>query len=117
MIRNTELLEQVMQHITDHPEKHSQEEWFCGTAACFAGWACLMSGWKQVEVDSVRVTRPGVSSYADTVATAELGLEEHEANRLFDGANTRDMLRLMVKDLVNGDKMRTIGQYMDEAGE
>jgi hypothetical protein len=58
-VRNIELLEKTMQFINDHEDKHDQNVWFrlddnrgkavtktCETAACFAGWACLLSGYK-----------------------------------------------------------------------
>ncbi|BCP41407.1 hypothetical protein MINTMi27_15000 [Mycobacterium intracellulare] len=49
-MRNVALLEATMQHIKDHPELHEQSSVFlqseCGTAACFAGWACMLSGFQ-----------------------------------------------------------------------
>jgi len=48
MTRNAELAYQVLDHILAHPEMHDQGDWFrrteCGTVACFAGWATLLSG-------------------------------------------------------------------------
>lgn len=122
MARNVELLERVMQHITDHPEQHDQVAWLneCGTAACFAGWACLLSGWQPVVTynpDDTRVMSPDTltEDFVSDRAGKLLGLTHREMNYLFHGANTRDVLQRMVKDLVNGDKLRAISQYLEEA--
>lgn len=120
--RNAELLERVMQHIDDHPELHEQWHWFneCGTAACFAGWTCLLGGLKKADGYSSRVElskRPLDSAAARDAACQLLGLDDDEAELLFHAGNTRDELRLMVKDLVNGDQLRTRDEYDREAGE
>lgn len=124
--RNVELLERVMQHIDDHPAQHDQEVWLdeCGTAACFAGWACLLSGWQVGAVDN-SMTIPTATVFSPdglqelgvgTTARDLLGLTTDEAAQLFNSMNTRDELRLMVKDLVNGDQLRNVAQYIHEAG-
>lgn len=46
---NAELAYRVLDHIDADPEQHDQKVWIkrvndCGTAACLAGWACLLSG-------------------------------------------------------------------------
>lgn len=45
---NAELAYRVLDHIDAHPEQWRQSVYIgpaeCGTAACFAGWACLLSG-------------------------------------------------------------------------
>lgn len=45
---NAELAYRVLDHIDAHPEQWEQGKWIgqaeCGTAACFAGWAVLLSG-------------------------------------------------------------------------
>jgi hypothetical protein len=121
--RNVELLEKTMQHILDHPEEHDQKYWFtqteCGTAACFAGWACLLSGY---EVDRTQTMGSGHDRFEYVVSESGnfaghrardiLGLTETEASILFDSYNSREALQLMVKDLVNGDEMRQPDEYM-----
>jgi hypothetical protein len=100
-----------MQQIVDHPESHYQGWWYrenvCGTVACFAGWACLLSGLELRNVGSsfVRDTLAGDRPVLD-VATELLGLTPDEACALFDMRNNRHALELMVKDLVNGDELR-----------
>ncbi|MBO0676755.1 hypothetical protein JRC04_04685 [Mycolicibacterium sp. S2-37] len=108
MERNVELLERVMQHILDHPEQHFQGSWItsCGTAACFAGWAAMFSGMSAREVYE--------HDRMKDVGAELLGLTAGEAFVLFTSWNTRDMLQLMVKDLVNGDALRDNLTYLDE---
>lgn len=115
-IRNTELLEVVMQHIEDHPDKHDQGDYVrdCGTVACFAGWACLLSGWQYVSTYPARVGDGKHEKSIPALAIELLGLTEDESEILFDDNNTRPALRLMVKDLVNGDHLRDLDQYVAE---
>ena len=111
MKRNVELLQATMQQIIDHPEQHDQYRFvdmnICGTTACFAGWAALLSGWS-----IARIRR--VDSMYDAGAKL-LGLTDDEASILFYGSNTRPVLELMVKDLINGDKLRFPRHYEDES--
>lgn len=48
-------------------------------------------------------------------AQMELGVTPWEAETLFGAANTRPMLQLIVKDLVNGDDLRDAEDYQREA--
>jgi hypothetical protein len=45
---NAELAYRVLDHIDADPNSWKQDVWIskhgCGTVACFAGWACLLSG-------------------------------------------------------------------------
>lgn len=47
---NAELAYKVLDHIDAHPELWRQDIYIgkaeCGTVACFAGWACILSGEK-----------------------------------------------------------------------
>lgn len=106
---NVELLEEVMQQIKDHPEQHKQSWWFtkswCGTAMCFAGWACYLSGWQPLFVSNSRqgsfaINKEGVSCYVRPLAIKLLGLGENFPE-LFNANNTVEDLERLVKDLVN----------------
>lgn len=110
MTRNVELLEATMQHILDHPKEHDQATFVntCGTAACFAGRAALLSGWTVAQI----TWAPMWSSGAEL-----LGLTFTETWTLFKGDNTIPMLELMVKDLVNGDKLRRPNEYAKLTGD
>lgn len=132
MKRNVELLERTMQFLIDHPELHKQEEWTvgteCGTAGCFFGWACMLSGLEPIKNlrvghastyvfrdDGIEV---GAREYINVRNEAErlLGLTREESYDLSRGTNSREMLQLMVKDLVNGDELRDWGEYWIRAG-
>lgn len=111
-MRNVELIERVMEYILDHPRQHQQGAWIseCGTAACFAGWTCLLSGFEQLRnsaghlYDSLIVDDSDPDGWAEIPRKAEelLGLTEDEAGILFHPTNTQTMLKRMVGDLVNG---------------
>lgn len=105
MTRNVELLQQTMQYVTDHPEQHYQARWICGTAACFAGRAGLLSGMTESQIWNVDMGAHGANL---------LGLTWFEARALFYADNTRPMLELMVKDLVNGSELRSRPEYQAE---
>jgi hypothetical protein len=101
-----------MQFIKDNPENHRQETWIgirpvCGTVACFAGHAALLSGWSAAEVALM-----GDDMWS--AGASLLGLTSMEANTLFHPANTQPILELMVKDLVNGDRLRFYSEYQRE---
>lgn len=121
MTVNVELLEQVMQHITDHPEQHNQNFWVdeCGTAGCFAGWAALLSGWRVGPAWNFNgpMISPDTLVEKDVCGVARdlLNLDAYDAQTLFCATNTRPMLALMVKDLANGETLRDSDEYRDEA--
>ena len=115
---NTPLLERVLGEIKARPELHDQSGFFtpteCGTAMCFAGWACHLSGLEQVQPGtycSAVMTPHGVDG-AGSAARVALGLTGVQAGILFSPANTVSMLEEMVKDLANGD-MRDWEYYRD----
>lgn len=109
MTRNVELLQQTMQYINDHPWQHDQNvfaiENECGTAACFAGWGAMLSGWTVRQIHA---------SVMWAVGARLFGLTQLEAERLFRYDNAIPVLELMVKDLVNGDELRSPREYRDE---
>jgi hypothetical protein len=91
---NEKLIACVLRHIEANPDEYDQNTWFslrdtahdqsyCGTTACFAGWACLLSKdvtkWADRRQESVRVE-----------ATALLGLTDYEASTLFGGVTGDD---------------------------
>ena len=137
MTVNVELLEQTMQYINDHPEQHNQATWLtdCGTASCFAGWACHLSGWnlfyKVESVGTVNVAGEFTPVALSTAmarkdertcnvadaASSELGITWDDRVVLFAAGNSRDVLNLMVKDLVNGENIRQRHEYQQELGE
>lgn len=129
---NTMLMEQVMTFIRDNPEQHDQNRYLaesesspCGTTACFAGHALLMSGRYQVKflrskyLDDVGVrpyawfsinTEPGLDqrkTFVDVYREAKilLGLNSYEAEHLFYAGTAwseEPSLQEAYKDVMNG---------------
>lgn len=98
-VPNLPLLRKVLAQIDQHPEEWNQQEWFtetaCGTAACVAGHACLMSGDKPggdecpttgvvITVNTADGSVLGVQERAQSL----LGLTDGECD-MFDPENTR----------------------------
>lgn len=105
---NAALAYRILDHIDAHPKSWNQGWWFtvteCGTAACFAGWACTLSG------DSPEIRDTGL--YFSTVHTAEgryadapvraaelLGITHDQADNLFADWNTRHDLGRLVAEI------------------
>ncbi len=115
---NAELAYKVLDHIDTNPETWRQKVWAgkseCGTAACFAGWAVMLSG------HTVEIAEDGGYESIDGnrditiagVAAEELRIdglvspcrENHDSctwsetytDRLFDASNTREELGELV---------------------
>jgi hypothetical protein len=100
--------------LAEHPEQHDQSMWFhltyrepfatdgtlavvsegyltwgCATAACAAGWACLLAGDQPTSDSSVR-TWDDHGMRADSRARRLLGLDEEDALTMFHEDNTLD---------------------------
>lgn len=109
-VPNAALAYAVLDHIDAHPEEWNQAVWFrrpqvgCGTTACFAGWTSLLSGdepdWAhayQRQTDGV--ISDGRSLYIVGRAMGLLGIDDHQADALFYGANTREDLGRLVAQI------------------
>lgn len=101
---NAELAYAVLDHIDAHPEQWNQGVWVrirvrgCGTAACFAGWASLLSGDEPYEHWS---SDNGASS---EIRSAETGRIRQVRNR------ARDLLRItdwQADDLFDAGRIRS----------
>jgi len=120
MVLNVGLLEATMTQIRDHPELHHQDAWFtdtdCGTAMCFAGWACALSGMPQLRNDSSvsasAVQTPWGVDSAGNAARKVLGLNEHQSKVLFGPGNSEEILEAMCKDLINTGDLRSEDSYL-----
>ena len=128
---NIELLDKVLKHIEDHPEAWSQADWRteydealavdpesgreilavdCGTAFCFAGWACQMEGGKWADTTSlIPIDEDDPfdilgddTVFASTRAQRLLGLTSEQAEDLFRSENTLDDIREMVAEIKAG---------------
>ena len=112
IMRNTELLQETMQYIKDHPWAHDQRVVVnpglfpdaglgeCGSTACYFGLAAMLSGWtaRQVDACDTPITSIGIDL---------LGLTRKESSILFCSVNTIDDLELMVKELVDGNEIQS----------
>lgn len=92
---NIELLKAIRDKIASTPEAYDQETWGrkdgqapCGTAACIAGWACVLS--EQVSIEEARklgrdgeIVRGGDVVHVSDAARQALGLDDREADVLF----------------------------------
>ena len=109
---NVELLEKVWRHIEDHPESHYQQIWMntCGTAGCFAGWACALAEGvvNDFQKPSWTTLLDGKWLHVEDAATKLLGITNEEGEIMFAGTNTREQLGLMVKDLIDGNDITEI---------
>ena len=106
-----------MQHIMDNPVGHHQGYWWCGSSGCFAGWALFLSGRYSYDdlQDLVAFSFAGSASVFGNRAQELLGLTSDERRKLFHGWNSREMLQLMVKDLVNGDTLQDLEDVLIRA--
>lgn len=112
-----DLAKQVLAHITAQPGSWNQSMWArrteCGTAFCFAGHAVAIAYPGAVfdfgddvlfgdEVDDAyHVTLPGESEPRGVrdVAMERLGLNEGEANELFDSYNDLEDLAVTIENI------------------
>jgi hypothetical protein len=133
MKRNIPLIEATMQYIEDNPLEWLQSsfgdllcgtggtgtQFGCKTVGCFAFHAVRLSGnYTMREAQFYRLKQtPGWLVGTADCARRELGLTENERFVIFAGNNTMPMLRLMVKDLVNGEELRSCEDYRHEAAK
>jgi hypothetical protein len=103
---NAELAHCVLDKIDAEPELWRQVWWLtkldCGTAACFAGWACILSGDKpmlddpdedgdEIEFSLVELV-DGSKAHVEERAAQLLGIGPDQAHSLFDAYNSRKEL-------------------------
>ena len=114
---NVDLLERTLSHISDFPELHNQTGFYevneFGVAACFAARALLLAGYTAAfafyEIgDTTSLAQHPVTKHlvpAWYEAQEVLGLSKEQAANLFRSSNTRQMIELKVKDLINGSPL------------
>lgn len=92
---NLELLDQVVAHVTEHPDEWNQGRW----DDCVAGWAVKLSpraellGYAEARLDNDRIT------YVETAAKELLDLDDDQADRLFFYENDLDDIRTVRDEL------------------
>lgn len=118
---NVPLLRKTMEHIRAHPEhwlqsiyrgpvgpkvldvfrKDNNPVLECGTAMCFAGWACDLAGVEWRGAGS-QVVAGDYSQSCGLAARDLLGLTQNQALILFAGDNKLSDLEEMVEALIDG---------------
>jgi hypothetical protein len=130
---NDKLINCVLEHIEHEVEKGSgaydQNLWAnirtrgaqvlkCGTTGCFAGWACMLSTPREEWYEKFGLHKGwsnDVFNWADNAAE-KLGLEEDEANYLFDSCSgsKRFQLEKVKERLENIREARERGVYLSD---
>lgn len=85
------LAAQILEHITAHPEQHDQvsfgEKNDCGTTACIAGWAALLTDnafFRKNNDDEWRIfLKPDAEDSFESLGANLLGMEYDDAWELF----------------------------------
>ena len=118
MIRNDELIGKVLNHIELHPEEWDQGAWFCGTTACFAGRALLMSGYRIIDT---YVEPPANAHLFDPLHREEMVdpegnvvLDYSVAARRILGLSDIQAVRLFSADVTDIEKLRVAVSRIQE---
>lgn len=101
--RNDDLAYQTLDYIREHPEEWDQEDYFCGTTACFAGRAIILEAQNRGLKDR-RELYSHHHSTSSRLAAGLLGWTDAEASSVFHNY-TRDFAELekRVKAVLNGE--------------
>jgi hypothetical protein len=118
MIPNATLAYEVLDKIDANPENWKQKRWFvraepeCGTAMCFAGWACHLSG-DEPDWATAAPTHDGEMAFNVLTENATIGVGDRAASLLgltrwqtadlFHWLNTRERLAELVADIFGPD--------------
>lgn len=110
-----ELMEKVLNFITDNPKEHDQGAWvqrspMCGTTGCLAGHTVLMTGyevaWIPGDFEATDVIINGADGrYAEPiciVAQRELDLTGFQAGVMFRSSNTLADLWFLANEYSDG---------------
>jgi len=106
---NAELAYRALDHIDAHPESWDQRTWGCGTVACFAGWAVILSGGvldadgydSNVVAGPEELVGMTVEAAANRLLQANVWAErsDGEVDWLFSADNTREDLGSLVAEI------------------
>lgn len=111
---NVPLLRKTLEHITAHPEEHSQAAWaqrsyrdqgtLCGTTYCLAGHAVQFAGydidWERGTYTTDYVVDGGSIEH---VAQRELGLSDPQVRRMFSVRTSLLGLWALAADYSDGE--------------
>jgi hypothetical protein len=98
----------VLDYIEAHPEEWYQRAWICGTTACYAGWTAILGNeghevkvpgsiydrtrYSHIELDGERV-------HVSDCAAGLLGVDNNQAFELFQGSNSLNTLKAVVREI------------------
>lgn len=110
---NVPLFRKALEYVTEHPEEHDQDVWAyrtrCGTKLCLAGTVAMLTGhafvWDEFSDGAQAVWTTDGRSIAD-VAQDELGLDNVDANWLFNGCDTIDELWEAAEEITDSEIRR-----------
>ena len=111
---NVPLLRKTLEHITAHPEEWDQTVWMrnnaetaCGTAGCPAGTALAIQGYEfeygNLYSNQAHHIAGGDRVFIGEVAAKELGLDEFQAEELFDSVNSLRDLWALANEITDGE--------------
>lgn len=111
---NVPLLRKTLEHITAHPEEWDQDTWAveseessCGTAYCLAGHTAQSLGYPLVWQPGTNMASfclaDGKLRTIENVAMHALGLDYHDAVRLFSATNNLHTLWSVANELTGGE--------------
>ncbi len=112
MVANIELLDKTLDHIKkliDFPkgsDQWDQVDWgrktHCGTSACFAGWACVLSGKYEFSGSAMIDLETGRPDSPPWRAEDLLELTPEQAYSLFSATNTFEQLYEIIEEIKDG---------------
>lgn len=124
---NRALAQAIKNKITTEVERWDQNSWgctltdnvdpngdlidgTCGTTACVAGWACMLTGnpldWATAEFmdgNKLQASRVKGGAWIEEVATHEFGLNEDQAAALFHNYDEDLVLQMLDQIIETGD--------------
>jgi hypothetical protein len=121
-VANDELFIEVLAQIEREPERWDQGNWLkglsCGTAGCFAGWACMLgSGQGEVTVGMGACDGYYAGKLVPELAAQLLGIEKErlDSGNLFYSENTLDDLYRHSAELTGLDETVLRDKVRDRA--
>lgn len=94
-------------------------EWKCGTTACVAGWAAILTAPKGYRIDAIsdRIVPPGgeMGETAETIGTRVLDLSRSEADWLFSSSRDEDEVLRALDMIAAGESIHPLlSEYDDD---
>lgn len=115
MAVNVELLQKTLDTIEQLPQHWNQSFWHCGTSHCFGGFAELIANNIPIETSHDEIERLRIARKLGVRTSIEaerlLGISVEDADVLFYGYNTLELLERMVAHLIEYDSLKDFEEY------